>query len=499
MVEEAGGSKAPIARLADKVAGVFVPTVMGISLITFIVWMLTGYGLPFALNMAISVLVISCPCALGLATPVAIMVATGRAATMGILFRNAQSLEMLHKIDTVVMDKTGTLTVGQPKIVNVVPGDVDETFLLSVAGSLEQFSEHLYGKAVTAYTNHIEYLIVTDFSVLPGYGVSGDIGGTKYFGGNYALMNSLGIDTPDMTEFMEEGKTPLYFGSEDGLYLGCLLAADVLKQDAIETVKILQNARLDVVMLTGDNEKTAVAIGQKAGISHIISGVIPQDKANVIKKLKNAGKNVAMIGDGINDAPALMQADVGIAMGTGTDIAMESAGIVVMGNRLRHIFDAITLSKATIRNIKQNLFWAFFYNALGIPLAAGVLYPAFGISLSPMIGAIAMSFSSVFVVSNALRLRFFGAKNEEEQDAATAEEPVTVKNNTVTLTVLGMMCSHCKAKVESVCMDTPGTISAHVDLQAKTVTVSGNPDKEQLVKAIKDAGYDVPDDAANSN
>ncbi len=491
MVEEAGGSKAPIARLADKVAGVFVPLVMGIAMITFAIWMFTGHALAFSLNMAISVLVISCPCALGLATPVAIMVATGKGATMGVLFRNAQSLEMLHKVDTVVMDKTGTLTVGKPKIVSVLPADVDEAFLLMVAGSLEQFSEHLYAKAVTEYTEGAVYLKVTDFSVLPGYGVSGDIGGTKYFGGNRTLMESIGITVPDISQFMEDGKTPLYFGSDEGLYLGCLLVADTLKQDAIDTVKLLHDANLDVIMLTGDNHKTAKAIAQHAGITHIISDVLPQDKASVIKGLQKEGKIVAMIGDGINDAPALMEADVGIAMGTGTDIAMESAGVVVMGSYLRKIYDAIALSNATIRNIKQNLFWAFFYNALGIPLAAGVLYPAFGIALSPMIGAVAMSFSSVFVVSNALRLRFFGTKEKNKQDIPQDHAPVAQTNPVLTLTVNGMMCSHCKAKVESVCLEIQGTETALVDLQNKTVTVTGNPDRSVLIKAIEDAGYEV--------
>ena len=491
MVEEAGGSKAPIARLADKVAGIFVPTVMCIALVTFVIWLFTGYAVTFALNMAISVLVISCPCALGLATPVAIMVATGRAATKGILFRNAQSLEMLHKVDTVVMDKTGTLTVGKPEIVSVLPGDVDEDFLLLVAGSLEQFSEHLYAKAVTSFTQNGDYLKVTDFTVLPGYGVSGDIGGIRYFGGNRTLMESIGITPPDATVYMEEGKTPLYFASDEGLYLGCLLAADVLKQDAIDTVKALRKANLDVIMLTGDNRKTALAISRSAGIDHIISDVLPQDKAKVISDLQKSGKVVVMIGDGINDAPALMEADVGVAMGTGTDIAMESAGVVVMGNCLQRITDAIALSRATIKNIKQNLFWAFFYNALGIPLAAGVLYPAFGIALSPMVGAAAMSFSSVFVVSNALRLRFFGAKEDKKQAITANETPSVSANRSLTLTVHGMMCSHCKAKVESVCMETPGVESAIVDLQAKTVTVTGSVEEALLIKVIEAAGYEV--------
>ena len=492
MVEEAGGSKAPIARIADKVAGVFVPVVMGISFLTFVTWVFGGNGFAFALNMAISVLVISCPCALGLATPVAIMVATGRGATMGVLFRNARALETLHKVDTVVLDKTGTLTVGKPQIVDVLPGDVEDTFLLQIAGSLEQYSEHLYAKAVADFTQTYDFLQVTDFSVLPGYGVSGVIGGTKYFGGNRSLMESINIVLPNTDKFAEDGKTPLYFASEDGLYLGCLLAADVLKADAADAVKILQNAKLDVIMLTGDNRKTAAAIGKNAGIEHIISDVLPQGKSDVIKGLRQNGKVVAMVGDGINDAPALMEADVGIAMGSGTDVAMESAGVVVMGNSLMRIYDAISLSKRTIKNIKGNLFWAFFYNVLGIPLAAGLLYPAFGISLSPMIGAIAMSCSSLFVVTNALRLRFFKQRGDrliEKQQEQLTENMMSP--SVLTLTVNGMMCSHCKAKVEGVCMDIPGVENAVVDLKAKTVTVMGTPEKTQLIKAITGAGYEV--------
>lgn len=490
MVEEAGGSKAPIARLADKVAGVFVPVVIGIAIVTFAIWMLMDYSVAFALNMAISVLVISCPCALGLATPVAIMVATGRGATEGILFRNARSLEMLHKVDTVVLDKTGTLTVGKPEIVAVLPGDVDADFLLQIAGSLERYSEHLYGKAVAAYTKETPYLKVTNFSVLPGFGVSGDIGGTRYLGGNKSLIESIGVSVPNMETFAEEGKTPLYFASDDGMYLGCLLVADVLKADAIDVVNKLSNARLNVIMLTGDNAGTAAAIGKKAGITHIISDVLPQDKASVIKQLQQGGKHVAMIGDGINDAPALMEADVGIAMGSGTDIAMESAGVVIMGSALDRIPAAILLSKETIRNIRQNLFWAFFYNALGIPLAAGVLYPVFGIALSPMIGAVAMSFSSVFVVSNALRLRFFGASSDVKESVSHNDEQAPSVGS-VTLTVQGMMCSHCKAKVESVCLEVPGTENAIVDLQAKNVTITGTADKALYIRAIEEAGYNV--------
>lgn len=492
MVEQAGGSKAPIARLADKVAGIFVPVVMGIALVAFVAWLLAGYDIAFCLNMAISVLVISCPCALGLATPVAIMVATGRGAGMGILFRNAQSLELLHKIDTVVMDKTGTLTVGRPRIVGVCPGEYGEEFLLQVAGSLEQYSEHLFAKAVTEYTREISYFNVDDFSVLPGYGVSGVIGGVNYYGGNHTLMEKLGIILPNTEEHTSAGITPLFFASDEGAYLGCLLAADVLKPDALAAVEALQKSKIDVVMLTGDNARTAATIAKQAGITHIISDVLPQEKANVIKKLRANGKNVAMVGDGINDAPALTEADVGIAMGSGTDIAMDSAGVVIIGNDLAHIHDAIALSKATMRNIRQNLFWAFFYNALGIPLAAGVLYPAFGLALSPMIGAAAMSLSSVFVVSNALRLRLF----KQEKCGSTyvqvnADKQQPAEPESIVLTVNGMMCSHCKAKVESVCKEIPGTVDAQVDLQAKTVTVTGSPSRKDLKQAIVDAGYDV--------
>lgn len=491
MVEEAGGSKAPIARLADKVASVFVPIVMAVAVLTLAVWLLIGYDFAFALNMAISVLVISCPCALGLATPVAIMVATGRGAAMGILFRNARSLETLHKVNTVVMDKTGTLTVGKPQIVHVEAGDVEEAFLLQVAGSLEQFSEHLYAKAVKEYTQSLSYFNVSDFTALPGYGISGEIGGTTYYGGNRGLMESIGICPPNTDRFADEGKTPLFFAADDGTYLGCVVVADVLKEDAADTVGRLRRSGVDVIMLTGDNGKTAAAIASKAGVDHVISDVLPHEKAGVIKQLREEGKIVAMVGDGINDAPALAEADVGIAMGSGTDVAVESAGVVVMGNHLAQIYDAISLSHATIRNIKGNLFWAFFYNMLGIPVAAGVLYPAFGIALSPMIGSAAMSFSSVFVVSNALRLRSFGKSKKTVQKCACEEVLVVKENAPIVLRVEGMMCSHCKARVEQVCMDTPGTQSAQVDLQAKTVNVTGHPDIIELKKAITEAGYEV--------
>ncbi len=484
MVEQAGGSKAPIARLADKVAGVFVPVVMGISFITFVIWAIAGYSVSFCLNMAISVLVISCPCALGLATPVAIMVGTGTGAGLGVLFKNAQALEKLHKADTVVLDKTGTLTVGKPQIVEVIPGG-DEDMLLLVAGALEQYSEHPFAAAVVNYTKELNYPSVSDFSVLPGHGVSGVIDGIRYYGGNRTLMNSIGIAVPDMDALSNRGITPLYFAGGNGRYLGCLAAADVLKEDAMQTVQLLKAMKMDVVMLTGDNPQTAQAIGEKAGISHIVSQVLPTDKAGVIAQLRKQGKYVAMVGDGINDAPALMEADIGIAMGSGTDIAMESADLVLVGSGLERITDAIGLSKAVIKNIKENLFWAFFYNCLGIPLAAGVLYPAFGFVLSPMIGAAAMSFSSVFVVSNALRLRFYKPRRKVQTEIKEEKPMETV------LIVDGMMCSHCKARVEAVCKTIAGVTDVQVDLQAKTVAVVGTADRAALAKAITDAGYEV--------
>lgn len=491
MVEEAGGSKAPIARLADKIAGIFVPTVMSIALIAFVVWMIAGKGVEFSLNIAIAVLVISCPCALGLATPVAIMVGTGRGARMGVLFKNAESLENLHKVNTVVLDKTGTLTQGKPAVTDILPASVTERELLRIAASLEARSEHPFAKAILERWESNETFEVSEFETLPGRGVCGIIDKEKYYGGNRKLMISLGIQVPDYPHLAEQGKTPLYFASESQ-YLGAIAAADILKDDSAEAVKAMQQLHLDVVMLTGDNEATANAIAQQAGIEHVIPDVLPDEKAGVIQKLQAERCNVLMVGDGINDAPALITANVGMAIGAGTDIAMESANIVLMNNSLRSVADAIRLSKATIRNIRQNLFWAFFYNILGIPIAAGVLYPAFGIQLSPMIGAAAMSLSSVFVVTNALRLRFFKMK----KISVVHETAETVQEETIMETVIkveGMMCPHCKARVEAVCKGIPGTTDAVVDLQLKQVTVTGNADVAALKKAIKDAGYEVVD------
>ena len=487
LVEEAGGSKAPIARLADKVAGVFVPTVMAIAAVVFVAWMIAGQGLEFSLTSAISVLVISCPCALGLATPVAIMVGTGRGAGMGVLFKNAAALERLQQVDTVVLDKTGTLTTGKPAVTDVVG---DQARLLPVAVALEAPSEHPFAKAILDYAKATPILEAVDFETLPGRGVAATVGGKRCYGGNRRLMQEQGIAVPEYPELAKQGKTPLYFAA-GGEYLGMIAAADVLRSDSADAVKVLQKNHLDVVMLTGDNENTAKAIAESAGISHVIWEVLPADKASAILQLQRQGHQVLMVGDGINDAPALATADVGMAIGAGTDIAMESADVVLMTDSLTAVAGAVGLSRATVRNIRQNLFWAFFYNALCIPVAAGALYPWLGWQMSPMLGAAAMSMSSVFVVSNALRLRFYKPKNLRSA-AKPAEKIVKeeIKMETVIM-VNGMMCPHCKAMVEKVCKAVPGTEDAVVDLQAKNVTVTGHADVAALKAAITEAGYEV--------
>lgn len=488
MVEQAGGSKAPIARLADKIASIFVPAVMTIAALTMCLWLVCGQNIEFALNAGISVLVISCPCALGLATPVAIMVGTGRGASMGVLYKTAQALETLHKVDTVVLDKTGTLTNGKPAVTDILPGSVPADELMRIAAALESKSEHPFAVAVMEKRGNKDFPEVDSFETLPGQGVCAIIKEKKHYGGNRRLMDQLGISVPDYGELTREGKTPLYFACEDGTYLGAVAAADVLRPDSVDSVAQMQKLGLDVVMLTGDNRETANAIAQKAGVTRVISDVMPQDKAHQIQKLQSEGKHVLMVGDGINDAPALVTADVGMAVGAGTDIAIEAADIVLMKPGIGAVCDAFSLSKATIRNIRQNLFWAFFYNVLGIPVAAGVLYPAFGILLSPMIGAAAMSMSSVFVVTNALRLRLFKSKSRTDHAIKPVKEEI--KMATV-IKVEGMMCVHCKARVENVCKGIAGVEDAVVDLQEKHVTVTGSADVEALKKAITEAGYEV--------
>lgn len=488
LVEAAGGSKAPIARLADKIAGIFVPAVMTVAVITFAVWMILGKSFEFALTTGIAVLVISCPCALGLATPVAVMVGTGSGAGMGVLFKTAEALERLHTVDTVVLDKTGTLTIGKPVVVDILPAEVSAERLLHVAAALEAQSEHPFAKAIIEYAGSQVFAVADSFETLPGRGVSAIIEGERFYGGNRRLMNEHAIAVPDYPEHTAQGKTVLYFASEKGCFLGAICAADVLKDDAAVSVAAMQKIGLKVIMLTGDNHTTAKAIAEKAGVCEVISDVLPAEKADTIARLRTSGCNVLMVGDGINDAPALATADVGIAIGAGTDVAIESADIVLMTGSLCGICRAVELSRATIRNIKQNLFWAFFYNILGIPIAAGVLYPVFGILLDPMIGAAAMSISSVFVVSNALRLRFFRPKTAFETSCCSIE---TKEDYEMIIKVEGMMCMHCKARVESVCKAVAGVTDAIVDLEAKQVTVTGNVSAEMIKKAITDAGYEV--------
>ena len=496
LVEEAGGSKAPIARLADKIAGVFVPVVMCIALAATVVWLLLGKTVDYALSVGISVLVISCPCALGLATPVAIMVGTGRGAELGVLFKSAESLEELHKINTVVMDKTGTLTEGKPVVTDLRPNGLSEKELLTLAAGLEKQSEHPLAEAIVRRADEEKLTVpeAVNFRSVPGKGVEAELDGVKYCAGNRAFLTEYGVAVETAETFAEEGKTPLYFAAADGRFLGTIAVADVEKKTSRQAVEALRARHMQVVLLTGDNERTANVIAKRLGITRVISGVLPADKEKTIRTLQEEGKVVAMVGDGINDAPALMRADVGVAIGAGTDIAMESADVVLMRSDPMDVVRAVDLSRAVIRNIKENLFWAFFYNTLGIPVAAGVLIPL-GIKLSPMIGAAAMSLSSVFVVTNALRLRFFKPKNavadgqtEEKTTIQSNEEEQTMKT---VLQVEGMMCGHCKAHVEKALLAVPGVESAKADLDTKTATVMGNADRTALIAAVKEAGYEA--------
>ena len=420
LVDEATSSKAPIANLADRVSGVFVPIVIGIAFIAAIIWLLLGSTFEFALSIGISVLVISCPCALGLATPTAIMVGTGQGAINGILFKSAKALETTHELQTIVFDKTGTITEGKPVVTDIFPLQNTENDLLQIAASLESLSEHPLAQAITtsAKEKNLSFLEVEKFTQVAGQGISGIIDGKKILAGNLKMMNENQIETTS-ANFLDNstngGKTTLYF-AQDNRLIGIIRVADVIKDTSKEAIEELNQMGLQTIMLTGDNETTARAIAKKAGIRNVIAEVLPADKEHEIQKLQNQGQKVAMVGDGINDAPALARADVGIAIGAGTDIAIDSADVVLMKSQLTEVSTAIKLSKATIKNIKENLFWAFIYNIIGIPIAAGIFYPAFGFKLSPMIGALAMSFSSVFVVTNALRLRFFSARHSNHKN-----------------------------------------------------------------------------------
>ncbi len=494
LVENAVATKAPIAKLADKVSGIFVPAVMSIACVTFIVWMIIGRDVSFAVSTAISVLVISCPCALGLATPTAVMVGTGKGAECGILIKDAESLETLHKIKTVVMDKTGTLTEGRPAVTDVIPhATADRDSLLEAAVSLERMSDHPLSRAVAEYGAE-DIKAAADFKIIPGRGVSAVIEGKTVYGGNAALMKDIGAEyDADMGERLaSEGKTPLYF-ARGGIYLGIIAVADTIRPTSREAVADFKAMGIRPVMLTGDNKRTAEAVAKQLDID-VVSEVLPEDKERVVRECMADGLT-AMIGDGINDAPALARADVGIAIGAGTDTAIESADVVLMQSDLRDAVTAVKLSRAVIKNIKQNLFWAFFYNSLGIPLAAGV-FMAWGWHLNPMIGAAAMSFSSVFVVSNALRLRFF---KPDKTDAETKTLPARTVNNIKeinkmekTIKIEGMMCMHCAGRVEKALNGIDG-VSANVDLEGKkaVVTLSADVSDETLAKAVTDAGYEV--------
>ena len=501
LVEEAASSRAPIAKLADKVAGIFVPTVIAIAVITAIVWLLaTGGDVTRALTAGVAVLVISCPCALGLATPVAIMVGTGKGAENGILIKSAEALETLHTIGAVVLDKTGTLTQGKPVVTDCrMAEEVTEEELLCVAASLEQPSEHPLAEAILteAQARNIPLVQVADFLATPGRGISATLHGAPVLAGNRAMLEEAGIGlgpfAAQAEALAQEGKTPLFF-AESGKLLGIVAVADTPKPTSAEAVAGFQAMGIDVIMLTGDNRRTAEAVGKALKVDRVIAEVLPQDKEKTVAELQAQGKRVAMVGDGINDAPALARADVGIAIGAGTDVAIESADIVLMKSDLLDAVTAVKLSKKVIRNIKENLFWAFIYNIIGIPLAAGVWYPLFHLQLSPMFAAAAMSMSSVCVVTNALRLKFFQPEHRVPSPAP-GNPPQTEKGSelmTKTMVIEGMMCAHCQAHVEKALNALDG-VSATVNLEAKTATVSLDaPVSDDVLKnAVVQAGYEV--------
>jgi len=510
LMEQAASTKAPISRLADKISAVFVPAVISIAVAAALLWAAAGgMGVRFCLSIGIAVLVISCPCALGLATPVAITVATGKAAEKGILIKSAASLELMGRVNTVVLDKTGTVTEGKPRVTDVLcAANVTEEELLCAAASLEKPSGHPLADAIVqeAERRSIPLCAVSDFAAVAGGGVQAVQDGKTLYAGNDRYMESIGADTAALRAAAEmlaaAGKTPLYF-AEGRQLLGVIAVADVVKPDSAAAIAALRRSGCEVVLLTGDNQRTAEAIARQVGVDRVIAQVLPQDKARCIEDLQKAGRLVAMVGDGVNDAPALVTADVGLAIGAGTDVAIESADVVLMRSSLMDIVDAAALSRATLRNIRQNLFWAFFYNSIGIPVAAGVLYPALGITLNPMIAAAAMSLSSVCVVSNALRLRGWKGSapvrrgetpaNTQSEPAAPAaqhnEEEPTMKK---TLSIEGMMCAHCAAHVEKALNALPG-VTAAVDLAGNSAVVTGDVSDEALKKAVADAGYTVTD------
>ena len=501
MVSDAAATKAPIAKVADRVSGVFVPAVIGIALVTIAVWLAAGQTLGFALARGISVLVISCPCALGLATPVAIMVGNGVGAKNGIMFKTAVSLEETGKTQIVALDKTGTITSGDPRVTDLIPLEgVTEEELLSSAYALEKKSEHPLARAILALAEERQIsgeTDTTDFRAVPGNGLTGNLGTDLLAGGNFKFISEnaeVPAETKDLAENLaQEGKTPLFF-SRNGKLIGVIAVADVIKEDSPKAVKELQNMGIHVVMLTGDNERTANAIGRQAGVDEVIAGVLPDGKESVIRRLKKKGK-VAMVGDGINDAPALTRADMGIAIGAGTDIAIDAADVVLMKSRLTDVPAAIRMSRATLRNIHENLFWAFFYNVIGIPLAAGVWIPIFGLQLNPMFGAAAMSLSSFCVVTNALRLNWFklydAGRDKKIKSKRKQEETTMVK----TMKIEGMMCGHCEARVKKVLEALAEVDQAEVSHEAGTAVVTLNAEiaDDVLKKAVEDQDYKVTD------
>lgn len=487
LVEEASNSKAPIAKIADKVSGIFVPAVISIAFLTIVIWILVGQSFEFALTMGIAVLVISCPCALGLATPVAIMVGTGKGAENGILIKSAEALEVLHSVDTIVLDKTGTITEGKPKVTDIV-SSLSQKELLKIAGSLEKKSEHPLAEAIVekAKEEEIEILEVKEFMTISGRGIKGKIDGTNYFGGNKSFMKENNIDINSIisqsNELLRQEKTVLYFANENNI-IGMIAVADTVKDTSYQAIQELKRKNIEVVMLTGDNKIVAETIGNELGIDKVISEVLPQDKEKEVENLQKQGKKVAFVGDGINDSPALVKANVGMAIGSGTDIAVESADIVLMKNRLVDVVTAIDLSKAVIKNIKMNLFWAFFYNIIGIPVACGIFYPIFGLKLNPMIGAAAMSLSSVCVVSNALRLRKFQSNFKEEKK----------KMNTKIIEIEGMQCNHCKMSVEKALNELDGITKVEVNIESKKAIIEINKkiENNKIKEAIEKVGFTV--------
>jgi len=505
LVDEASASKAPIARMADKIAGIFVPVVIGIAIIAAVIWLIAGAGFEFALSIGISVLVISCPCALGLATPVAIMVGTGKGAENGILIKSGEALETAHSVDTVIMDKTGTITEGKPKVTDVLNFDIDQNQLIEIASGLESGSEHPLAEAVMEYAGvkGIRPAEAEHFEAVFGRGIKASIDGKAYLAGNAALMGEAGIDTAaiqtTLNDLADQGKTPLIFAGADKV-IGVIAVADVEKASSREAIEAFADMKIDVVMLTGDNKRTAEALRKRLHIPKVIAEVLPSDKEKHIAALQAEGHKVAMIGDGINDAPALAKADVGIAIGAGTDVAIESADAVLMRNDLLDAVTAVRLSKSVIKNIKENLFWAFFYNTIGIPLAAGALYPMFELKLSPMFGAAAMSLSSVCVVLNALRLKRFKVKRSPAQEAAreqmivrseSAEEPRRNEEMKYELMIQGMMCGHCQKHVNDALSAMEGVSAVEVNLDSGLASVTAEKEisMDTFASVIEDAGY----------